>query len=233
MFRKMFVGYLAVMFMGVLLLTSCEENLITGIGENDPSGSAKVDNDDLEGYAGKAGPIGKSKCFELVFPISLSDPEGELIGTASSEEELKTLVMEWKQTQEEPAKLAIVYPYEVILEDGTVTSVSNDQERIALREACKDMGFTGHCGPKPHKGFDCYELVFPVSFSFPNGTISEAGSKEEIKELLTEWKESNPGPGQRPELNFPITLLKDDGTELVANSREELKEARAACEEEQ
>lgn len=231
MFNKLF-GFSGIVLMtALLLLTSCEENLLNEASEID--GAAKsAQNEDLIGFEGRTGPLGKAKCFELIFPVTLLDEEGEIVGEATTQQEFKNLIREWKYAEGRKAKLQIEMPYDVLLDDGTTHSVASEEDAMALKEACAELGFAKECGNKPHLGFKCYTTVFPISFTMPDGSSISAESKEDAREQLTTWKENNPDVAGHPALNFPIQLIKDDGTELTINSREELKDLRGTCNEE-
>jgi len=77
--------------------------------------------------------------------------------------------------------------------------------------------------------FGCYELVFPITLDFPDGTSVEVDSYEELRETLYTWKEANPEADDRPQLAFPIDLLTEDGEVVTAENREELGKLRRAC----
>lgn len=87
-----------------------------------------------------------------------------------------------------------------------------------------DMQRDANCGR-----FGCYELVFPISFNFPDGTTAEVDSYEDLRETLYAWREANPDVQGRPVLAFPIDLLTEDGEVVTVESREELGELRRAC----
>ncbi len=87
-----------------------------------------------------------------------------------------------------------------------------------------DMQRDANCGR-----FGCYELVFPITLNFPDGTTADVDSYEDLRETLYAWKEANPEAGSRPELAFPIDLLTEDGEVVTVGSREELRELRLEC----
>ncbi len=77
---------------------------------------------------------------------------------------------------------------------------------------------------------DCFELVFPISFTMPDGSILDVEEDQSIRELLSEWKENNPDVEGKPELNLPITvILNETGEELVLSSHEEIRNLKKDC----
>ncbi len=92
---------------------------------------------------------------------------------------------------------------------------------------------SGQLGHKPGRnGGDCFEVVFPIDISLPDGSVQTANSEEELKDILETWKEENEITGDTeafPELVFPIDIILEDGTEQTVNSEEELFEIFFQC----
>jgi len=107
--------------------------------------------------------------------------------------------------------------------DGDLTSSVVDIDNY-VDSTMYDMQRDANCGR-----FGCYELVFPISLNFPDGSTVEVDSYEDLRETLYAWKEANPEADTRPELAFPIDLLTEDGEVVTVESREELGELRRAC----
>lgn len=88
----------------------------------------------LQDCRGDIGPgNGDGPCFTLVFPLILEFPDGNTV-RVQNENQLQNLIERWRnanpQTRERPH---IVFPHDVILEDGTQVTVNNPQE---LRDLC-------------------------------------------------------------------------------------------------
>ena len=88
-------------------------------------------------------------------------------------------------------------------------------------EAIDRSGNTGRGG--------CYELVFPVTVVLPDSTTTEVSSYEEMKEVLREWKESNPGRCNHPSIEFPIDVIDEEGNVITVESPRELRVLRMEC----
>ena len=75
----------------------------------------------------------------------------------------------------------------------------------------------------------CFEIVFPITINFPDGTTVDIDSLQQGKELISAWKEENPDTEEKPSLAYPIELINDEGEVLSAASRQELKEIVREC----
>lgn len=78
----------------------------------------------------------------------------------------------------------------------------------------------------------CYELVFPVTLQFADGTTQEVGSYEELKQAIREWYQGmnvRPRPALRPHLAFPYDVINEDGEIITVSTLEELVALRRAC----
>ncbi|MCR9286314.1 MAG: hypothetical protein NXI23_02880 [Bacteroidetes bacterium] len=173
----------------------------------------------------ESGSIGRKGCFELVFPITIEFPDSTT-ADVNDYDELRTAIKEWKEAnpdaQEKPN---FVFPIEVISEDGEVISVANKAELFELKKDCKG----NFNRPKGHKCKPCFELVFPLTIEFPDGTTQEVADRSELKTTIREWKQNNQGSDERPAIVFPIDVEMEDGTIVPVNSKEELKELRESC----
>lgn len=77
----------------------------------------------------------------------------------------------------------------------------------------------------------CYELIFPVTIEFTDGTTAEVNSVDEMKEAFRTWKAANPDATRRdkPTLALPVEFLSDEGEVITASTKEELIAIRIAC----
>lgn len=106
--------------------------------------------------------------------------------------------------------------------DELTENFTTDTERMA-ENARGDRG-----GSKGNRGSKCFDLVFPVSISFPDGTTATAADHAALKEIKQAWKEANPDATERPSLVFPIQVDQDgEITDIV--DAEALQEAKQAC----
>jgi|JI7StandDraft_1071085.scaffolds.fasta_scaffold01618_14 hypothetical protein len=75
----------------------------------------------------------------------------------------------------------------------------------------------------------CYELVFPVTLSFPDATTAEIASVEALKEALKTWRKENPRVRTRPSLAFPYSVINDGGEVILVENETQQRELRVAC----
>ncbi len=79
----------------------------------------------------------------------------------------------------------------------------------------------------------CYELVFPVTLQFADGTTQEVEDYASLRQAIREWYEANlrprPRPFNRPVLVLPFEVINEDGEVITVSTREELFALRRAC----
>jgi len=86
------------------------------------------------------------------------------------------------------------------------------------------MGHGGH-------GLSCFRIVFPITVAFPDSTTAQATDQQNLRQLVHEWRQNNPGIHARPEIVFPITVVMTaDSTQVTLNSRDELHALKESCE---
>jgi len=158
------------------------------------------------------------KCFEFMLPVSFNMPDGNVI-TVETEEDW-ALIRGW--CQENPGyedKPELIFPVDILYEDGTTLSINNDEELQEAKMDCK-QGF----------GARCFDFNLPVSFTLPDESIITI-SEEDDWSLLRAWYIDNPGfEGEKPALIFPVEItMIEDGTVLIVNNQEEMIEIRQNC----
>ncbi len=179
--------------------------------------------------------VGINHCLEFVFPISIEFIDGST-AQASDYENLHETIATWftenevEKTKEN--KPTLVFPLEVVTEDGEVLQLETIEELKALRSECKGQrgGKKGKRG-KRGRGFKCFDLVFPISVIIDGETLG-FDSRSELKEAIKAYKQEAGNEAQRPELVFPITIEYDDETQVEVSSQEELQALKEACREE-
>jgi len=98
------------------------------------------------------------------------------------------------------------------LSDNLLTS--NAELRTGGEEEGKagPRGDKGNKGKRGKRGAKCFELVYPVTIAFPDGSTAAVNDKEEAKEAKKAFKEANPDAEGRPTLVFPIQIVQDSAT---------------------
>lgn len=114
-------------------------------------------------------------------------------------------------------------------EDLNVSSLvsGNEVGSEAVADAVEDVAARGSAGSTHRDG--CFDLVYPVSVAFPDGTTASADSAEELHDLLMDWKVANGDTTGRPSLVFPVNVVLSDGTTQAIDDEEEFKDILADC----
>ena len=158
-------------------------------------------------------------CFTLVYPIQVQFPGGETISYAN-EEDLYTGIDAWydlnPESEDDPMP---VYPFDVLLEDGTTQTVSNEMEEEALWETCYgDIDFD-----------ICFDLNFPITLVYPDSNTVAVNSEEELFTTIEAYYEANEATEEDIDIQFPISITLTDGTVQAINNEDELEAALEAC----
>jgi len=179
----------------------------------------------------KSASAGKTGCYELVFPISIEFPDASIV-EVNTYEELRALILQWKEENMDSDEIpGLVYPIEVIDEEGEILTAGNDDELIELKEACKD--YNGHGSKGCGKGKErCFDLVFPVTVDFPDGTSETFEDKSSMKQAIRAFNQANE-TDENPSLTFPVQVEMEDGMLVMVNSEEELTALKESCQEEE
>ena len=93
----------------------------------------------------------------------------------------------------------------------------------------KGRGYGGDLSRDDKEDWGCFELVFPVSFDMPNGSVIVVNSNDEDgwSEIKT-WYETNSDSRERPSMQYPVVIFLDDES-ITLNNHEELRGAYAEC----
>lgn len=181
-------------------------------------------------------------CFEFVFPVSFQFPDNTVI-VVNSTEELQAL------KSVEHGKVKLVFPVDIINSEGDIITV---EDRLQMKQILEDCGITTQYGKggkhgkgnnfgkawnKNHKfnqGMDplekCFEIVFPLSVVFPDGTVTEFEDKDALHSAWSAFKQANPKTKAGPEFEFPIQIIMDgENDPIPVNSKEELQIIRKNC----
>ena len=159
------------------------------------------------------------KCYRLIFPVNVDFPDGTST-EYGTKQELKDGLITWKEANPDATERpALAFPYEVLLKDGSTTTVNSEDEEQALLDSCGDNLLKRRC----------FRPVLPISIAFPDGTTAQAETKEELKELFQTWKEENPNATERPTLAFPYDVKFRDGSTTTVNNQDELDALKEEC----
>ena len=159
------------------------------------------------------------ECFELVFPVIFTMPDGSTI-TGNDEEEVWTAIKAWYDVHPDvEAEPALQYPVSVVFEDNDQPiDVANEDEMEGLKEECEDED-------------ECFELVFPVSFTMPDGSTITGNDEESLWTDIEAWYDAHPDAAAEPDLQYPVDILFEDGTTQMINNESEMETAEESCED--
>lgn len=189
------------------------------------------------------GGLGKYGCYELVFPVTVTMPDGSTTITANSYDELRTGFRSFFEANggERPRggranrgnrpHPTFQLPISVINEAGETIVVETEEALRQLRAECGGASF-GNRGWQGHgeRGLSCFELVFPVTVQLPDGTTATAADGAALRQLVFNWRKDNPGSTDRPTLQFPISVkMKADGTIVTVSDKAALINLRKGC----
>jgi hypothetical protein len=172
-----------------------------------------------DGDKGKGGAfLFDNKCFQFVYPFSVKLEDSSIVQIGSAAE-IKDLV------KTASGRIELVFPVNVVNSAGETVAIASHDELKTLLDECRPGGKGKHGHPN-----DCFEIVFPVSLVFPDGTVKSYADKNLLGDVLKEWRKTNFSATSRPEFQFPIQVIKKGETEAVTiNSKEELEELRKNC----
>lgn len=84
------------------------------------------------------------------------------------------------------------------------------QEAFMQMEEAGDLGCNG-----------CFQLVFPVTLVFEDGTTAAVDSRIAIRQAIRTWIQENGRPTQRPQFEYPFDVTMEDGTvQTIASGAE-------------
>lgn len=218
MLKILFNSISLIALLGIVMFSSCglEESVI------DVDNYVNESSDEIA----KKCMTGKTACFELVFPVTLNFPDGtseEVDGHQS----LRTAIKTWRENNPDAIeKPELAFPIDILNEDGELISVQNSEELVALKATCERRF------PKFQKWIsnECFQLVYPISIEFPDGSIVASDDADALKDLLQDWFITNdPSPENRPKLVYPFDVSLEDGTVQTITSKDDLKALKKSC----
>ncbi len=112
----------------------------------------------------------------------------------------------------------------VACEDENITSEVDGTVENYVLESVESLEDSAQCGRH-----GCFELVFPVSISFPDETTAEVNDFEELRDAISTWKTENTEVEGRPGFVYPIEVVSSEGEVITVNDAEELSALRIEC----
>lgn len=158
--------------------------------------------------------LDRGDCFDFLYPVTYNMPDGSSI-TIENEEEITQLRAWYQENPRYTQRPAFQYPLDIISIDGTIVTILVNED---LREAYSS------CDEEK-----CYELVYPVTYIMPDGSLIPIASDGSTGEFLR-WYNENPDIQDRPVLQYPVDIILLDGAILTIDTEAEMQEVIADCE---
>lgn len=155
-------------------------------------------------------------CFDFVFPISLTVPDGTSFTLESGSD--WSQVRRWYQANPDAnERPEFDYPLDILYGD-TVITINNKEELIRARASCEVDTSDSRC----------FAFTFPISFIMPDDSelVLESGADWN---LIRQWYRANPDAEGRPDVVYPVEITFKDGTTASINSDEAMLRAREVC----
>ena len=159
----------------------------------------------------------KAKCFTMIYPISFTMPDGST-ATYSDEDAMNNGLKTWYNANPNATtKPTFVYPADVKLKDGMVKTISTETEMIKLKKWCD--------GDK----VKCFEMVYPISFTMPDGSTATYSNKDAMNNGLKTWYNANPNATTKPTFVYPADVKLKDGIVKTINTETEMIKLKKWC----
>jgi hypothetical protein len=215
-----------------------------------------VDNEALDAATYEAivaaqdrGGLGEGGCYELNFPVTIQLPDSTT-ATLASYDEIKSTVKAWYAANGSGShgrRFDFVYPMSVTNAAGEIITINSREELRQLRADCINQGGNpgggthggggnpggGHHGGQGGHGgahHRCFDINYPITISFPDGTTQSVANGQAQHDAIKAWRQANPTVQGRPTIVFPITVIMTaDSTVVTVASADALKQLREDC----
>ena len=77
----------------------------------------------------------------------------------------------------------------------------------------------------------CFELVYPMSYAMPDGSIITGSEEEELWTAIKAWYEAHPDVEVKPSLQYPVDILFEDGTNQTIADEAGMENLKKDCED--
>ena len=202
-----------VVFNDQRLTVDSDEELTRIINACEESNDDDDNDDDRDEY--------DRDCYEFIYPIGYTMPDGSTF--TGQEAELERYIRNWYDNNESDVRPLLIYPVNIVWGDRRIT-IDSEEELARLEDACRDDDDDDDDDDRE----ECLELIYPISFTMPDGSIVSGSSDEELAMNLENWYIINGESDVRPQLIYPIDIIFDDRN-FTVNNEDELARFREAC----
>lgn len=219
--KKINLSLLLLLFL--LAFTACESDVIE-LEEMEEEQPEMIILEGLEGI------FDNDECYEIVYPISYTMPDGSTV-TGNNEEELEIAFREWERLNGEfDREPQLILPITVLVDENREELAINDVEGLERLERYCEDGELDDDDDREER--DCSDLVYPVSYTMPDGTIIFGDNAEEIEIEFSNWYEINGDRDTRPILNLPVVVIfPHRDAPFTINTEEDWEMVREICDE--
>ncbi len=154
-----------------------------------------------------------NSCYELAYPLTVMNQDGEEESVANEEELLGVL--------SDGNYYSFVFPLTLIDEDGAEVTADDGEALFDLLADCYPDGGPTGCDLGGFLG--CYELGYPATLIDYDGNSVVVNNDDEFNNFILN--------GEWAGFGYPLTLIDEEGNELMVNSEEELFEAFVECDD--
>lgn len=170
----------------------------------------------------------KENCFELVYPVTYTMPDGTTI--AGDEKTVWTAIKDWyKDHPDSEEKPLLNYPVDVVFEDGETENIEDEDAMVDLKKDCDDKDYD-----KDYDKEECFDFVYPVTYTMPDGSSITGEDEEAINTAIKDWYIAHPDSEEKVLLNYPVDIVfEDESTQTIANDDEMLLALKECFEEDE
>ena len=174
--------------------------------------------------------LGEEVCFDFVYPVFLTMPNGDVLSIEDADA-VEEILEEWySQHPDAIGEAELNYPVDLVFDEIDLAYTANNEEELwEAFEYCEEDD--EHCDDIFDLEDWCFELILPVSFEMPDGSELQVGPDQEILYAIENWyEESDQEWDELPGLIFPVSVLFEDGSEQELSDEESFEEAIEDCE---
>ena len=173
------------------------------------------------------------QCFTLVFPISFELPDGSSVTVDVDDEESWAEIKSWYDANpDSDQRPTMQFPVVIFFDEESMTIDNQEEMRTAYEECYSER--KGEWSRDDESGEACFELVYPITFTMPDGSSMTVQDDEDGWSDLKNWYDENEGYEEiRPEMQYPvdITYSTEEGTSttVTISNEEEMVTAKLDC----
>ena len=211
-------------------MMSCDKDELTTDNIESLSDNFTFDTEsgELESHKGV-----RRHCFNPVFPVTLEYADGTTEEVADQDAMIAALKAYKEANPGSSERPKIQFPFDIELKNGDIVTLESEDDLKEALENCKGRkgGKKGKKGKKDRKGNrgDCFEINFPVTLEYADGTTEEVADADAMKAAIKAWREANPGSKDRPSFVFPIDVTLENGDVVTVEDADGLKELAQDC----